>query len=158
MAFDTIYHGLLLERQGLLRVKEYHDFLVLLLLDWIIPEVVTNELLLHPTAFMVWGSAGFHLVPMQFNSYTNLLKEIIRGTAVMSHQYVDDIQFYFFITAESYGSVEVLNKCLQMAMGWIRTNKLKFSPDRTEVLLVIDKASQGLRSQVALLSFKGTGS
>ena len=38
-----------------------------------------------------------------------------------------------FITGEA---VSVLNSCLHLIMDWMRVNKLKLNPDKTEVLLV----------------------
>ncbi|KAF7245563.1 Receptor-type tyrosine-protein phosphatase eta [Varanus komodoensis] len=38
-------------------------------------------------------------------------------------------------------AVAVLNQCLAKVMGWMRANKLKLNPDKTEVLLVGDLSS-----------------
>lgn len=47
------------------------------------------------------------------------------------HQRADDIQ----LTAKLGGSMEVLRRCLEKVMGWMRASKLELNLGRTEVLL-----------------------
>lgn len=62
------------------------------------------------------------------------------------HRCTDDTQLYFTLTVKPSEFVEVLNRCEEKAIGWRRTNKLKLNPDKTEVQLVNDRATQELRS------------
>lgn len=45
------------------------------------------------------------------------------------------------LSAESGGCVEVLNVCMEKVIGCIRANRLKFTADKTEILLVSDKTT-----------------
>lgn len=42
------------------------------------------------------------------------------------------------------------NRCPEKLMGWMRTNKLKCSPNKSEVLLVNGECGLGLQSQPIL--------
>lgn len=60
--------------------------------------------------------------------------------------WADDSQLYFSLKAKPGGSIEVENRCLEKEMGWVRTNQLKFSPDKTEALLLNGEGTPGLCS------------
>ncbi|KAF7249279.1 Peroxisome proliferator-activated receptor gamma coactivator 1-beta [Varanus komodoensis] len=64
------------------------------------------------------------------------LGEVIRRCGLRNHQYADDTQLYLSFSTNPDEAVAVLNWCLAEAMGWMRANKLKLNPDKTEVLLV----------------------
>ncbi|KAF7241564.1 Signal peptide peptidase-like 2A [Varanus komodoensis] len=64
------------------------------------------------------------------------LGEVIRRCGLRNHQYADDTQLYFSFSTNPGEAVAVLNWCLAKVMGWMRANKLKLNPDKTEVLLV----------------------
>ncbi|XP_061460454.1 uncharacterized protein LOC133373973 [Rhineura floridana] len=73
---------------------------------------------------------------MLFNIYMKPLGAVIRSFGVRSHQYADDTQLYFSFSSSSGEAVKVLNRCLAAIMDWMRANKLKLNPDKTEMLLV----------------------
>lgn len=58
----------------------------------------------------------------------------------MRYDLTSILNFCFSLTAKPGGSVEVLKK----AMGWIQADILKQNQYKTEVLLVNNKAAQGL--------------
>ncbi|KAF7239029.1 hypothetical protein EYD10_14250 [Varanus komodoensis] len=64
------------------------------------------------------------------------LGEVIRRCGLRNHQYADDTQLYLSFSTNPGEAVAVLNQCLAEVMGWMRANKLKLNPDKTEVLLV----------------------
>ncbi|KAF7236359.1 hypothetical protein EYD10_16898 [Varanus komodoensis] len=66
----------------------------------------------------------------------NPLGEVIRRCGLWNHQYADDTQLCLSFSTNPGEAVAVLNRCLAEVMGWMRANKLKLSPDQTEVLLV----------------------
>lgn len=69
---------------------------------------------------------------------------------VHSHQCADDTQLCFFSIAGSGRSIKVPNRNVDKVVGWMRADELKLSLDKTELLLVNDKAVQGLRRQPIL--------
>ncbi|KAF7245146.1 Receptor-type tyrosine-protein phosphatase mu [Varanus komodoensis] len=75
---------------------------------------------------------------MLFNFYMKPLGEVIRRCGLQNHQYADDTQLYLSFLTNPGEAVAVLNQCLAEVMGWMRANKVKLNPDKTEVLLVDD--------------------
>ncbi|KAF7251321.1 MAP3K7 C-terminal-like protein [Varanus komodoensis] len=73
--------------------------------------------------------------------YYEVKKEIAlleerKRCGLRNHQYTDDTQLYLSFSTNPGETVAVLNRCLAEVMGWMRANKLKLNPDKTEVLLV----------------------
>ncbi|KAF7238201.1 putative RNA-directed DNA polymerase from transposon BS [Varanus komodoensis] len=64
------------------------------------------------------------------------LGEVIRRCGLRNHQYADDTQLYLSFSTNPGEAVAVLNRCLAEVREWMRANKLKLNPDKTEVLLV----------------------
>lgn len=79
-------------------------------------------LLLSPVMFMPGSSMGFHLVP---HAVYHLDGSARRDHLVVLNgmpQYVEDAQLHFSLTAELAWSVEVLNKCVEKVVKWMRVN------------------------------------
>uniref|UniRef100_A0A803TWJ5 Reverse transcriptase domain-containing protein n=1 Tax=Anolis carolinensis TaxID=28377 RepID=A0A803TWJ5_ANOCA len=93
---------------------------------------------------------GSVLSHMLFNIYMKPLGEIIRSFRVRCHLYADDVQLCHSFPPVTKEAVQVLNRCLAAVSDWMRANKLKLNPDKTEVLLVSHKAEQGTGLQPVL--------
>uniref|UniRef100_A0A803TNR7 Reverse transcriptase domain-containing protein n=1 Tax=Anolis carolinensis TaxID=28377 RepID=A0A803TNR7_ANOCA len=87
---------------------------------------------------------GSILSPMLFNIYMKPMREIIQSFRVRYHLYADDVQLCHSFPSVTKEAVQVLNQCLAAVSDWMRANKLKLNPDKTEVLLVSRKAEQGI--------------
>ena len=75
---------------------------------------------------------------MLFNIYLKPLGKVVRSFGVQCHQYADDTKLYLSFPPNFREAV------LVSVMGWMRANKLKVNPDKTEVLLVSWKADEGI--------------
>ncbi|CAI5766632.1 Hypothetical predicted protein [Podarcis lilfordi] len=78
---------------------------------------------------------GLILSPILFNIYMKPLSGIIQSFGVSCQQYANDTQLYFSSTFAGV-AMYVLDCCLALVMDWIRANKRKLNPDKTEALLV----------------------
>ncbi|KAF7249628.1 putative RNA-directed DNA polymerase from transposon BS [Varanus komodoensis] len=135
-AFDTIDHGILLNRLAGLGVggtawRWFRSYL-----NGRFQKVVLGDYGSAPWQLCHGVPQGSILSPLLFNVYMKLLGEVIRGCGLRSHQYTDDTQLYLSFSTNPGEAVAVLNRCLAEVMGWMRANKLKLNPDKTEVLLV----------------------
>lgn len=81
------------------------------------PSPASQVVLLGPLALCYGVSWSSILTPHCLNIYTIALGEIIRGFVVQCHQYAADTQLYSSLTVKTGGSVEVLNRSLEMIMG-----------------------------------------
>ena len=80
---------------------------------------------------------GSVLGPLLFTLYTTPISSMISGLAIPHHLYADDSQLYvFFSSGDSAAALNGLQSCLASVQSWMRTNKLKLNPDKTEFLLI----------------------
>uniref|UniRef100_A0A803SSU4 Reverse transcriptase domain-containing protein n=2 Tax=Anolis carolinensis TaxID=28377 RepID=A0A803SSU4_ANOCA len=149
-AFDTIDHGILLGRLagmglGGTVLQWLHSFL-----EGRSQMVSLGDACSAPQPLTCGVPQGSVLSPMLFNIYMKPLGEIIRSFGVRCHLYADDVQLCHSFPPVTKEAVQVLNRCLAAVSDWMRANKLKLNPDKTEVLLVSRRAEQGIGLQPVL--------
>ncbi|KAF7252305.1 hypothetical protein EYD10_02240, partial [Varanus komodoensis] len=135
-AFDTIDHGILLDRLRGLRVGGTAFQWFFSYLDSRFQKVVLGDFTSAPWQLCHGVPQGSILSPLLFNIYMKPLGEVIQRCGLWNHQYADDTQLYLSFSTNPGEAVAVLNRCLAEVMGWMRANKLKLNPDEVEVLLV----------------------
>ncbi|KAF7254753.1 Formin-2, partial [Varanus komodoensis] len=141
-AFDTINHGILLNRLAGLGVGGTAWWWFCSYLNGRFQKVVLGDYGCAPWQLCHEVPQGSILSPLLFNIYMKPLGEVIRRCGLRNHQYADDTKLYLSFSTNPGEAVAVLNRCLAEVMGWMRANKLKLNPDKTEVLLV---GGSGLR-------------
>ncbi|KAF7251291.1 Dystrophin, partial [Varanus komodoensis] len=130
VAFDTIDHGILLNRLATMW-QWFHSYL-----NGRFQKVVLGDFGSAPWQLCYGVPQGSILSPLLFNIYMKPLGEVIRRSGLQNHQYADDTQLYLSFSTNTGEAVAVLNRCLAEVMGWMRANKLKLNPDKTVVLLL----------------------
>ncbi|KAF7239530.1 putative RNA-directed DNA polymerase from transposon BS [Varanus komodoensis] len=127
-AFDTIDHGLRVGGTALQWFRSY--------LNGRSQKVELGDYGPVPWQLCHGVPQGSILSPLLFNIYMKPLGEVIRRCGLWNHQYCDDTQLYLSFSTNPGEAVAILNWCLAEVMGWMRANKLKLNPDKTDVLLV----------------------
>ena len=135
-AFDTIDHGVLLDRL-------HKTFGISgIVLDWF------KSYLTERTQFVVIGGIESKKLPLQFGvpqgsvlgpilftMYTFPLGDIIKENNSQYHMYADDTQLYQSACLGNIdGMVENVQGCIENIQAWMLANKLKMNDEKTEII------------------------
>uniref|UniRef100_A0A803TMD6 Reverse transcriptase domain-containing protein n=1 Tax=Anolis carolinensis TaxID=28377 RepID=A0A803TMD6_ANOCA len=143
-AFDTIDHGILLGRLSGMGLGGMALSWLQSFLEGRSQLVKLGDTCSDPWPLTCGVPQGSILSPMLFNIYMKPLGEVIRSFGVRCHLYADDTQLYYSFPPNSKEAPQILNQCLAAVMGWMRANKLKLNPDKTEVLQVSRMSDRGI--------------
>ena len=144
-AFDTIDHRLLLNR-----LKEWFG-IDGIALDWLADYLTDRCQLINiqgklsvPLSLLYGVPQGSILGPLLFILYTSPLSELIKKCESLKHHlYADDTQIYTsFNTSNMNSKMSDLQSTLISVQDWMFANKLKLNPDKTEFMLLGNKAQQ----------------
>ena len=156
-AFDTIHHGILLERlESEVGIKG-------MALAWIHSylterrqRVVMNDSRSGETPLSTGIPQGSVLGPLLFSLYVRPLKDIIQKYGIKRHQYADDSQLYVRlrlrgnISEDVHEDVNSMEQYLDEVRSWMAANRLKLNESKTEVLVISKNHHQNLLKEVPL--------
>uniref|UniRef100_M3XLB1 Reverse transcriptase domain-containing protein n=1 Tax=Latimeria chalumnae TaxID=7897 RepID=M3XLB1_LATCH len=136
-AFDTIDHGVLLER------LEHHLGISGTVLNWFQSFLSDRSQVVRigdsvsvPAAVSCGVPQGSILSPMLFAIYLLPLGDIARRYGVDFHCYADDVQLYLAFPANNTDAVAMLEQCLNAIWSWLAGSWLKLNQGKLEVLVV----------------------
>uniref|UniRef100_A0A803T068 Reverse transcriptase domain-containing protein n=1 Tax=Anolis carolinensis TaxID=28377 RepID=A0A803T068_ANOCA len=149
-AFDTIDHGILLGRLSGMGLGGTVLQWLQSFLEGRSQLVKLGDTCSDPWPLTCGVPQGSILSPMLFNIYMKPLGEVIRSFGVRCHLYADDTQLYYSFPPNSKEAPRILDQCLATVLAWMRANKLKLNPDKTEVLQVSRTSDRGIGWQPVL--------
>ncbi len=137
-AFDTIDHGILLDRLQ-------HSFgIESLALEWFrsyfnnrTQSVAVGDLQSEPVVLQHGVPQGSVLGPKAYCMYTKPVTKIIRQHNFLYHCYADDSQSYISIKpSDNWDTTSTrIQNCVSEVRGWMSSNMLKLNQDKTEVII-----------------------
>ena len=139
-AFDTVDHGLLIQRlQNDIGVSEtalgcFKSYLNSR------SSCVSIDSVFSEQSKLIYGvPQGSVIGPVQFVIYTQPMGAIIRKHNVDFHSYADDYQLYVSFNPKLPGAAETalhkLQHCISDIKTWMNKNKLKLNNDKTEFFI-----------------------
>ena len=144
-AFDTVDHGILLDR-----LSSWFGFGGVVL-DWFssylsgrVQSVKVGDSVSDPMPLTSGVPQGSVLGPILFSLYTTPLSKVISSHRdITYHFYADDTQLYMPISASNATTaLDTLKQCLIDVQSWMTSSKLKLNPDKTEFILLGTKSQR----------------
>lgn len=143
-AFDTIDHGVLLDRlftrygiSGMAHswIKSY--------LSGRSQSVKINNCTSQPCILQFGVPQGSVMGPILYTLYAAPIADIIRKHRLRYHIYADDTQLYIFFDSDGVdNAVSRIEACVADIRAWMKPNMLKLSDNKSELLWVTRKGVQ----------------
>ena len=142
-AFDTVDHDILIDR------LENWVGLAGPVLNWFRTYLTGREYFValgdhnSKNISMTCGvPQGSILGPLLFSLYMLPLGSVIRRHNIDYHSYADDTQLYISVTPNNYSSIDCLLNCISDINVWMSQNFLQLNQNKTEVIIIGDKAER----------------
>ena len=137
-AFDTIDHGILLDRlQSVFGVRGSALNWFTSYLSRRTQTVSINSASSDPALVHFGVPQGSVLGPVLFVLYTSPLSDIIDSHSVLHHSFADDTQLQKSSTPQNFDSLLMsVQDCIHDIKSWMSFNKLKLNDDKTEIMIV----------------------
>ena len=154
-AFDTIDHGILLER--LVRYVGVTGSALQWFMDYLADRkqsVLINGHRSAESSLAQGVPQGSVLGPILFTLYMLPLRDIMRHHELDYHFYADDSQLYLVFQPLQESADTAINKmmnCISDVRSWIGANKLMLNDQKSEYMIV---TKNGLPDDVKLLDFR----
>ena len=137
-AFDTLDHDILLQR------LESSFGVTGTVLQWFksylsdrVQIVKTGTHQSEPTSLRFGVPQGSVLGPILFSLYLQPLVDVLVTHGFQYHMYADDTQLYRSTELTKMPTlVESLQTCMVGVSSWMKANKLKLNPDKTEIMII----------------------
>uniref|UniRef100_A0A669B7W6 Reverse transcriptase domain-containing protein n=1 Tax=Oreochromis niloticus TaxID=8128 RepID=A0A669B7W6_ORENI len=136
-AFDTVDHGILLDR------LEHFIGITGNVLSWLRSylsgrsQTVNFNNVLSETCVVRHGvPQGSVLGPLLFSMYLSPLGALLRSFKVTFHCYADDLQLYVPLIIGNCTEISKLESCLSAIKGWLSDNFLCLNTDKTELMVI----------------------
>ena len=135
LAFDTLYHGILIQRLAEIGIRDNA-------LEWFrshlegrARSVKINNSRSSPDVMKYGVPQGSVLGPTLFNVYSRPLGDIMLKYGTSYHMYADDSQSYInFSSCEEKTAIANLQLCIQKIKTWLRDNFGFLNEQKTEVV------------------------
>ena len=152
-AFDTIDHGILLQR-----LKDnvgLHDTALQWMRSYLTNRkqaVCIHDCTSRSVDLSIGVPQGSVLGPLLFLIYILPLKQVIEKYSVWRHGFADDTQIYNRLSLKNENKcadqIDVMEQCLSDIRSWMLTNKLKLNESKTEVIVIANRSNIKLSGNI----------
>ncbi|MBV8073763.1 MAG: RNA-directed DNA polymerase, partial [Acidobacteriaceae bacterium] len=155
-AFDTVNHGILLDRLFLnFGIQSSALSFLRSYLSGRTQAVSVDSYLSDVSAITTGVPQGSVLGPLLFSLYTTPLSYLLDSSGLSYHLYADDTQLYIsFKASDATSALNILSASLDNIHTWLSRNYLALNPSKTEFLLL---GTYQQRSKLTLSSFSFSG-